>query len=93
MESIKNQSVRDELIRRSISQCRDYLLQFASEILKDVKCKIYGVLSKGVHESTDDECMELFPYMQFVIEQILDEEIRKKELDQKVAKLKNKLNS
>ena len=63
------------------------------DILKDVKSKIYGVLSKGVHENTDDECMELFPYMQFVIEQILDERIRKKELDQKVARLKNKLNS
>ena len=63
------------------------------ELLKDIKTQIYGVLSKGVHESTDDECMELFPYMQFVIEQILDERIRKKELDQKVVKLKNKLNS
>lgn len=60
--------------------------------LADVKSKIYGALSKGVHESTNDECMELFPYMQFVIEQILDERIRKKELDQKIAKLKKKLN-
>lgn len=62
------------------------------EILKDVKSKIYSVLSKGVHESTDDECMELFPYMQFVIEQILDERIRRRELEQKVAKLRTKLN-
>jgi len=62
------------------------------ESLADVKNKIYGVLSKGVHESTDDECMELFPYMQFVIEQILDERIRKKEFNQKIAKLKGKLN-
>ena len=63
------------------------------EILREVKSNIYGVLSKGVHENTDDECMELFPYMQFVIEQILDERIRKKELDRKVASLKIKLNS
>lgn len=62
------------------------------DLLKDVKSKIYSVLSKGVHESTDDECMELFPYMQFVIEQILDERIRKKELDQKIARLRAKLN-
>ena len=61
------------------------------DILKDVKDKIYGALSKGVHESSDDECMELFPYMQFVIEQILDERIRKRELDQKIAGLKRKL--
>ena len=63
------------------------------DVLKDVKNKIYGVLSKGVHESTDDECMELFPYMQFVIEQILDERIRKKELRKKIDKLKQKLES
>lgn len=61
--------------------------------LQTVKSKIYSVLSKGVHESTDDECMELFPYMQFVIEQILDEQIRKKENDQKIAKLIKKLES
>ena len=60
--------------------------------MKDVKSKIYGVLSRGVHKSTDDECMEIFPYMQFVIEQILDERIRKRELNQKIAKLKAKLN-
>lgn len=62
------------------------------DLLKDIKSKIYSVLSKGVHESTDDECMELFPYMQFVIEQILDERIRRKELDQKIARLRVKLN-
>lgn len=62
------------------------------DILTDVKSRIYAVLSKGVHESTDDECMELFPYMQFIIEQILDERIRKKELDNKLANLKKKLN-
>lgn len=63
------------------------------ELLKELKSKIYGALSKGVHESTDDECMELFPYMQFVIEQILDERIRKRELEQNVAKLRIKLNN
>lgn len=63
------------------------------EILIEVKSKIYGVLSKGVHENTDDECMELFPYLQFVIEQVLDERIRKKELNQKVAELRVKLNT
>ena len=62
------------------------------EVLREVKPKIYGVLSKGVHESTDDECSELFPYMQFIIEQILDERIRKKELNSKLAKLSKKLN-
>lgn len=60
--------------------------------LKAVKSKIYGILSKGVHESGDDECMEMFPYMQFCIEQILDERIRQKNLEEKIKKLNSKVN-
>lgn len=60
--------------------------------LNDIKTRLYGVLSKGVHESTDDECNELFPYVEFSIERILDEQIKQKELEEKIKRLKNKIN-
>ena len=55
--------------------------------LKRVKSKIYGILSKGVHESSDDECNELFPYVEYSIEQILDEQIKQIEHDEKIKRL------
>lgn len=62
------------------------------EQLRDVKNRIYTILSKGVHESTDEECKELFPYMEYIIESILDEQIRQKEDEDRVKKLKDALN-
>lgn len=66
------------------------LEQFGCTIIPEpiagVRTKIYGMLSKGVHESPEEECIELFPYMQFAIEEILDEQIRRKE---RAEKLKN----
>lgn len=63
------------------------------EVLKEFKSQIYGVLSKGVHESSDDECMELFPHMLYIIEEILDERIRKREKEEKIKKLRETLRS
>lgn len=61
------------------------------EELVEVKPRIYAVLSKGVHENTDEECKELFPYMQFIIEQILDKRIQEKNFNKRLEKLKKKL--
>jgi hypothetical protein len=55
------------------------------EILKNylppllVKNKnIYGIVSKGVHELREEECLEMYPYLKVGIELILDEIIEKK---------------
>ena len=41
-----------------------------------VKNKVmYGILSKGVHELSENECLEIFPVVRFGIEIILDEKI------------------
>lgn len=36
---------------------------------------LYGVLSKGVHELSEDECREYFPVLKYAIELILDEKL------------------
>ena len=41
--------------------------------------------------SSDDECNELFPCVEFSIEQILDEQIKQKDLEEKVKRLNIKL--
>ena len=64
---------------------------FPSE-LERVKPHLYGVISKGVHESTDEECIELFPYLKFAIETLLDEQIQQKEHEKKIKELERVIN-
>lgn len=53
--------------------------------LDAVKSLIYSVLSKGVHEYEEEECLEVYPYMQFIITQILDKYLAEKERKSKLA--------
>lgn len=48
-----------------------------------IKNQLYSVLSKGVHEYEENECIEMFPAVKFIIECILDAELVKKEHEQK----------
>ena len=75
----------------------DYLEGFGKKIIPDelseVKTKIYGYLSKGVHELTEQEALELFPYLKFSIELVLDNQMAQKERSEKIRALSKKLNS
>lgn len=73
----------------------DILEQFGNGIipanLEPYKKTIYGVLSKGVHESSENECLEMFPYMKYAIEEILDERLAKREREKKLADFQKRL--
>ena len=45
---------------------------------------IYSILSKGIHELTEDECLEYFTTVKSGVELILDEEIAQKEREKKI---------
>lgn len=47
--------------------------------LSEIKAEIYSVLSKGIHEYEEDECMQLYLSVKFIIERMLDLEVEKKE--------------
>jgi hypothetical protein len=62
--------------------------------------KIYGILSKGIHELTEEECRAYFPVVRKAILVILQEHHRKaeeartlKELDDEVAAISKRLES
>lgn len=55
------------------------------EPLNKIKNQIYSILSKGVHEYSDEECLKLFPAVLFVIIEILDNEFNKKEKKKREA--------
>ena len=46
---------------------------------------MYGILSKGLHELSEQECLEAFPVMRVGIELILDEKIEAAEREKKVS--------
>lgn len=60
---------------------------------------IYGIVSKGIHELTEEECLSFFPIMKTSIELILDEELERLSKERKTAltakaisEIKSKLN-
>lgn len=59
--------------------------------LNEVRNKLYGVLSKGVHESTEDDCKEQFPVLKGIIDIILNEEVKRKKNAEELSKLKKEL--
>lgn len=86
----------DEYSKKRFNEKIEYIESLGAKIipdeLSDVKDKIYGWLSKGVHELSEQESKELFPYLKYAIEMILDEQIVQKEKDEKLKELKKTLN-
>lgn len=87
----------EEYLKKRFNEKIEYLEMLGERIipeeLSDVKEKIYGWLSKGIHELSDQESMELFQHLKYSIELILDEKIARKEKEAKLKELHKKLNS
>lgn len=64
-----------------IQMVKDYLPDFLVE-----NRTLYSILSKGIHDLSEDECLQYFETMKIGIEQILDEKIIKKEKADKALK-------
>lgn len=66
-----------------LKQLENYL----PDVLKDNK-PLYGVLSKGIHELSEEECLKYFSVVREIIELILDERefLRQQEEKKKVAR-------
>jgi hypothetical protein len=45
---------------------------------------IYSILSKGIHDPTEDECLDYFATVETGIKLILDEEIARQEREENI---------
>ena len=63
---------------------------FPSE-LKPIKNKLYGVLSKGIHESSEDDCKSIFPDLKDAIDLFLDEKIAKLERAKRIKQMNTRI--
>lgn len=68
-------------ISERISTLQHYLPRF----LVDNK-NVYSILSKGIHELTEDECLKYFGAVRLAIELILDEQLEALERAEKIKK-------
>ena len=64
-----------------IQMVKDYLPDFLVE-----NRSLYAILSKGIHDLSEDECLQYFETVKIGIEQILDEKIIQKEKADKAVK-------
>lgn len=71
-----------------IKMLKGYLPSFIVE-----NNSIYGILSKGIHELTEEECLAYFDCMRQSIELILDERLEQLEKRKKIDEVKKTLNS
>lgn len=85
----------EEYSKKRFNEKIEYLEALGVKIipddLSDVKGKIYGWLSKGVHELSEQDSKELFPYLKYAIELVLDEKLAQKEKEAKLEALHKKL--
>lgn len=84
-DKIDEQQFREARIKEKISLLKDYLPPMLTD-----NPAIYGILSKGIHELTEEECLAYFPVVKDCIYMILDEwedmrKRREKELSIKAA--------
>lgn len=65
---------------------RDELPQFLVETRA-----IYSILSAGLHELSEEECLQVFEPVKTGIELILDEELRRRETEEKTSRTRKQL--
>lgn len=77
----------DEFQKKRMDEKIEILSEFLPDFLVEHK-HLYGILSKGVHELSEEECLENFDIVKTGIELILDEVIEKKKKLEKIKKFK-----
>ena len=76
--------------RNSMEEKIKLLKGFLPDLITDHP-KIYGVVSKGIHELSEDECLEYFPVLKNGIIMILDDIVAKKEKERAATEYKKSL--
>ncbi len=66
---------------KAVEKCE----QIIPEEIQKIKGQIYSILSKGIHEYTEEECIRLYDVVRFVIELILDKQLEEKQRNDKIA--------
>ncbi|MGF7060777.1 hypothetical protein [Brassicibacter mesophilus] len=72
----------EDFLRSEFKDKLDILQDYLPKVLVKNK-NVYGIVSKGIHELSEDECLDMYPYIKVGIELILDDIIAEKERTEK----------
>lgn len=78
--------------QRRVEEKIKLLADYLPKSLTDNK-GAYGIISKGIHELSEEECMQYFPVLEHLIKMCLNEAIEKKRKIQDEAELKKRINA
>lgn len=80
----------DEYLRARMNEKVGLLREHLPEFLVQHK-SLYSILSKAIHELSEEECLEMFPIVRNGIELILDEKIEQLEKAKKTAETRRSI--
>lgn len=86
----REQYMKDGNRNRKVSEKVKLLKDFLPDFMVS-HCEIYGIISKGIHELSEDECKENFPVLQKSIELILDEKLAREKKETDIIAVENEL--
>lgn len=85
-QALSNGDVEEEtFVRMRMDEKIGALKDYLPKTLVEIK-QIYGILSKGIHELSEKECLVYFDAMRTGIEIILDDKLEQKKREEKRAK-------
>lgn len=82
----------EKLYKKNKMDGKIQLLKESLPNLLVINKSLYSILSKGIHELNEDECLNVFPIIKLGIELILDEKIEKLERDNKIKLVSRDIN-
>lgn len=84
--------IEDNYQNARVSEKIELLKQHLPKFLVDNKA-LYGILSKGIHSLTENECLAYFETVKVGIELILDEKLEEFERTKKIEEAKRKIST
>ena len=80
----------DEYVKSRIAEKIELLKSYLPEAIVKYK-KVYSIISKGIHELTEQECLKYFPIVKDAIISMLEQDYLKKENETKQSELENNI--
>lgn len=72
----------EDFMRSDFKEKIEILKDYLPKVLVENK-NLYSIVSKGIHELSEEECISMYPYLKIGIELILDDIIAEKERAEK----------
>lgn len=88
-KTLENQDINDGFKEKMEKVQKKY--HVIPDEFDNIKNQLYSVLSKGIHEYEEKECLDMYDSVKFIIEDILDNQLKNKERKDKINEATKKI--